>query len=717
MTTPTPARPGTPSAPRPPPPPPPPSPAHRPLLLPLSPPSLPVGPALLPPRGRRVPPPRPHNPAQKPGESHALGQPFAAPGPDASPSPSPPSELRLPVSPPAPRPPTPPQLPPPPPLRPPPRPPPTTPPNPPPPPAPPPPPPSPPPPPPLPPLPQHQPLATPHPPPNPPKSRRPPPPTPPPPHSPSPPRPRPPPPPHLMDSMEARSDQAELEASSRNDAAFAVSSGTYRLLERGYISFIGRAQLKQDLRNAILGDPRIWIINVHGPGGVGKSALVTEVAYEFYASDNFESIIQLTAKDMILTQEGIRRATGRSLYSLENLLDRIAVVFEEVPPDSLDKKRDLVIELLSSWKTLLILDNMETVQDGRILNFVQSLPADTKTKVILTSRQRTAGWEYSIDVPALSEQEVVDFADQKAASFNIQLPHDPKVYRKIAQSSGGLPLAVEWILGRYAKTGDLRDAISDVAKPDSPILEFSFRNIWNILGPAAKTVLVVLAIFDAPPDMQELAIALDWHYERIEAALKELKLVTLVRQTTQESDGRTTYSSLPITLSFAAQRSSEFGTLEIDSRRRTQHFTQQMELREYEMNSFTTVFSRYQIKNNNEKRAVILVRRGESASFSGRADEAATLFEQARGLAPLSGYVYAMSSNFELNQGRVGLALRYANRSCELANKATGALCYSVKARVLDAQRDKEGRALALQRALEYDPERCRIEASVWCST
>ena len=521
----------------------------------------------------------------------------------------------------------------------------------------------------------------------------------------------------LMDSMEARSDQAELEASSRNDAAFAVSSGTYRLLERGYISFIGRAQLKQDLRNAILGDPRIWIINVHGPGGVGKSALVTEVAYEFYASDNFESIIQLTAKDMILTQEGIRRATGRSLYSLENLLDRIAVVFEEVPPDSLDKKRDLVIELLSSWKTLLILDNMETVQDGRILNFVQSLPADTKTKVILTSRQRTAGWEYSIDVPALSEQEVVDFADQKAASFNIQLPHDPKVYRKIAQSSGGLPLAVEWILGRYAKTGDLRDAISDVAKPDSPILEFSFRNIWNILGPAAKTVLVVLAIFDAPPDMQELAIALDWHYERIEAALKELKLVTLVRQTTQESDGRTTYSSLPITLSFAAQRSSEFGTLEIDSRRRTQHFTQQMELREYEMNSFTTVFSRYQIKNNNEKRAVILVRRGESASFSGRADEAATLFEQARGLAPLSGYVYAMSSNFELNQGRVGLALRYANRSCELANKATGALCYSVKARVLDAQRDKEGRALALQRALEYDPERCRIEASVWCST
>src|SRR6266568_5366204 len=95
--------------------------------------------------------------------------------------------------------------------------------------------------------------------------------------------------------------------------------------------YIGREQLKADLRRAILGDPRIWIINVSGPGGVGKSALVTEIAYELYESDAFESIIQLTAKETILTQEGILRARGRSLYSLENLFDHIAIVFEEEP--------------------------------------------------------------------------------------------------------------------------------------------------------------------------------------------------------------------------------------------------------------------------------------------------------------------------------------------------------------------------------------------------
>jgi len=52
----------------------------------------------------------------------------------------------------------------------------------------------------------------------------------------------------LLDAMEARADQAELEAASRSEAAFAVSVGTYRLLERGYETYIGREQLKNDLR-------------------------------------------------------------------------------------------------------------------------------------------------------------------------------------------------------------------------------------------------------------------------------------------------------------------------------------------------------------------------------------------------------------------------------------------------------------------------------------
>lgn len=509
----------------------------------------------------------------------------------------------------------------------------------------------------------------------------------------------------LLDAMEARADQFDLEVSSRNEAAFAVFEGTYRLLERGYEEFIGRQELKSRLSAAILGDPRIWIINVNGTGGVGKSALVTEVAYELFAANEFESIIQLTAKETILTQEGIRKATGRSLYSLEDLLDHIASVFEQPPPDALEEKRALVLEILSSWKTLLILDNMETVNDGRILRFVQEFPSETKTKVVLTSRQKTSGWEYPIDVPELTSSEVADFVSAKATAYGLSLPADIDTISEIAASSGGLPLAIEWILGRYAKTGSLGDAIVDVKTVDSPILEFSFRNVWNVLDGDTQALLVVLTIFDAPPDLQALAVATEWRYERIESALKDLRIATLVREITQESDGRVTYSALPITLSFAAQQSDQFGSLEVESRRRTQHFTQKMQLRDYELSRFTSLFTRYQITNENEQRAVILARRGESATFRGREEEASALFQEARGLAPLSSYVYAMSANFELSQGKVGTALRFAKEACQQANRAVSALCYDVLARVLDHQHDKEGTVKALRKAVEFDSD------------
>ena len=43
--------------------------------------------------------------------------------------------------------------------------------------------------------------------------------------------------------------------------------------------------------------------------------------------------------------------------------------------------------------------------------------------------------------------------------------------------------------------------------------------------------------------------------------------------------------------------------------------------------------------------------------------------------------------------------------ACNRANKKTGALCYTVKARVFDVQRDHNGRVAALAKAIEYWPE------------
>jgi thioredoxin-like negative regulator of GroEL len=90
--------------------------------------------------------------------------------------------------------------------------------------------------------------------------------------------------------------------------------------------------------------------------------------------------------------------------------------------------------------------------------------------------------------------------------------------------------------------------------------------------------------------------------------------------------------------------------------------------------------------------------------FNGNIDAAEIAFKQARDLAPNSAYVHAMCASFELARGQVGVAEEHANEACRRATHKTGALCYQVKARILEQRRDKQERVQALRQALEYEP-------------
>jgi tetratricopeptide (TPR) repeat protein len=506
----------------------------------------------------------------------------------------------------------------------------------------------------------------------------------------------------LLDDLEAQSDQDTLD-SSGHISPFAIEDGTYRLLEKGFDAFIGRDALKRDLLPAVTRDPRIWIINVHGPGGVGKSALVNWAVYEFYRQRAFESIIHLTAKETTLTPTGIVRF-GRSLYSLETLLDHILGAFQEKPPDDLDAKRRIALEILSAWSVLLVLDNMESVQDGRILDFIQHLPVGARAKVLMTSRTRTGAWEQPLSVSELSVPEVGEFMRIRANELGIQCPCDEATAKAVWQVTGGLPLAIQWVLGRCRIEGDIERCLAAVGKKDSPVLEFSFRNIWSILSSDAKAVLGAMTIFEDSPTLDQMAVATGFNVETIEKALGELGDVTLVTRHTQASDGRMCYVSLPITLSFARHQLETMGEFEVECRQRYQRYSEQMKLQESEIFRFRNEFERFGLDTDNEKRAAILCQRGKSEMFVGNVDNADMLFKQARDLAPQSAYVFVMSASYDLALNRVGQALDHIEYACKHATKKTGALCFIIKARILDVQRDHHGRIQALERAIEYDP-------------
>jgi tetratricopeptide (TPR) repeat protein len=442
---------------------------------------------------------------------------------------------------------------------------------------------------------------------------------------------------------------------------------------------------------------------VHGPGGVGKSAIVDWVAYEFYRLRTFESIIHLSAKDRKLTEHGIT-ACDRSLCSLEDLFERVLTTFQEPVPADLDEKKAKVNELLGAWSILLVLDNMETVSDNRIIDYLQRLPRDSRAKVLLTSRERTGGWEIPVSVSELNDEETCEFVTEKSIEMKIDFPHDDRTCALVRDRSGGLPLAIQWILGRYRIARNLSTVLEGVDAKDSPVLEFSFRNIWDKLSPDAKSILAVTTIFESPPTDQQLCIATDWQLERIGKALAELEEVTLLMRTNRQTDGQVVHVALPITLQFAKHQFSEMGTFETSCRRRVKQFSEQVQLRDSEVYRFSQTFEVYGLSTDSEKKAAILCRRGESELFSGNADSADLLFKQARDMAPQSAYALAKSAAYELARNRVGVALDMAKRATALCNRKTGELCYTILARVYDVQRDRYQTLEAFRTALEYAP-------------
>lgn len=509
----------------------------------------------------------------------------------------------------------------------------------------------------------------------------------------------------LLDRLEALCQEDEY-ASYYKQSYFAVEDGLFRLLDRGYDQFIGRSGLRKTLLESIFRDPRIWIVNIHGPGGVGKSSLANWVVYELYKNNNgLDGIIHLSAKDKMLQTSGIFQCTP-SLWSLDNLLDHVLKVFEETIPADLPGKKELVLEYLTVFKMLLVLDNMETVEDGRILDFVRNLPPESNSKVLLTSRQKTGYWELPIYVKELSKNETREFIQTRCREEGLSYDDLYRFVDDIWKCTGGLPLALQWFLGRYKMTKEIKKTIDLFKDKDCPVLEYSFRNVWNVLSQDAKKILAALTVFDDYPTTEMVSIVTSFPIDRVEKALTDLEEVTLVNKFTKKSDGKIAYATLPITLSFAKNELAMMGQIGTQWRQQYHDYLAQIELEEVEISSYKDTFTTYEIKDDNEKKAVTLCIRAQTEHMMSRTDSADSLFQQAVDLTPQSSYINTLRASYELNRNNLEAAQIFINEAKKRLhnhNKLTASFCYTIMAKIYEVKKEWSKRLTCLQKASEYD--------------
>jgi LuxR family glucitol operon transcriptional activator len=326
--------------------------------------------------------------------------------------------------------------------------------------------------------------------------------------------------------------------------------------------FIGRKQDLKKIKSLVLGDLD-RVITISGAGGVGKTALAHRFCVSLLQQRAmpFDAVVWISAKEEKLTLTGIE-PIETSVRNYEELLDSILEVygwFDALAADVSSKEEDIDLILRAGDKgVLLVVDNLETIEDERILEFIKDIPRPNK--VLITSRMGLGEVERRYPLREMSKTDASSLirtvAKEKGVDNLVKLPDD--VLHKYAQRMSSYPLAIKWVIGQVALGKDIDQVVDKLVSTSGDVARFCFDHIYdNLLGDNAKMVLHCLTASDSPLTRGVLTHVSGLRAEELDGALRDLALASLVilEQEKGEDDTIITrYSLLPLTLGYLRAR-------------------------------------------------------------------------------------------------------------------------------------------------------------------
>ncbi|NOZ22403.1 MAG: hypothetical protein GXP25_15085 [Planctomycetes bacterium] len=344
---------------------------------------------------------------------------------------------------------------------------------------------------------------------------------------------------------------------------YAVDEPFYRILNPEFSTFVERQEVCQEIEHA-LRDPRTFIASVLGIGGVGKTALATWAVMRAYERGDFDFVVSITAKDRELTKTGILGLES-PLTSFESLIDNVLDVlgFPDVKAHPIKEREHQVRTLLDNGKGLLYVDNLETVDDPRIVRFLDTLPVGVRA-LVTSRRPRVRFSVFPIDVPPITnENEAValvrSFSEHPSLAYAANLSKAECTL--LCRSCSGIPLAMRWVLARSRSGTEALSTGSGLAeanKQGDELLEFCFRRIVDEMPGAERAILDVLSLFQQPQPMEALVVGSKLPAHQVQDLVDELSGNALVQKYFDADRNSYCYSLLPIARAFVYAQVSRF---------------------------------------------------------------------------------------------------------------------------------------------------------------
>ncbi|MBK8090411.1 MAG: DUF4062 domain-containing protein [Verrucomicrobiaceae bacterium] len=288
--------------------------------------------------------------------------------------------------------------------------------------------------------------------------------------------------------------------------------------------FFGREKELAHIRQALDPENRTWGALIDGPGGMGKTSLAVRAALEC-TPEQFERIVFVSIKQRELDDDGVRDLSLGRIDGVLEMLNEIAreLGHADITKSAENERARLVLEALRPTRTLLVLDNLESLARGdrdHIFTFVKRLPQGCKA--ILTSRGRIGSGSEELILEKLDEQAALDtLAD--LARHNPDLAKTSEAERMVLyRETGGKPLLLRWTAGQIGR-GHCRtftDAIDFLRScpPGNDPLEFIFGDLVQDFTPEETQALCALSHFTLPAKVEHIALLIDDKEKRFSSA-------------------------------------------------------------------------------------------------------------------------------------------------------------------------------------------------------
>ena len=282
---------------------------------------------------------------------------------------------------------------------------------------------------------------------------------------------------------------------------------------RDHTKFIGRTTEITRLLELLSADSDVHQISAIGMGGMGKTALVLEAAYcclqvsrgaeASLKAPGFEAIIFTSAQPQHLMGTGIWRRERGQQRNQREIFRAIARTLDclDITYAALEDQREPIRESLGRQRTLLIVDNLETVEDrNTVLPFLRDLPPTVK--VVVTTREHVPF--VPIHLESLSETEALQLIAHQVAEKGIELndAESGELYRK----TSGVPAAIVYSIGQLAAGYFLEDVFWKLSQATSDIAHYCFSSsLEPLLGKPPHLLIMGLAMFPQPAQREAIA--------------------------------------------------------------------------------------------------------------------------------------------------------------------------------------------------------------------